>query len=179
MTDIETTWDIARAGFEWPDFARLMKDGIASGTLAEAMADIAIGADDIAVKNGRWERRFRGDRAIIMPTFTPSGAMTDLVAFRMDTPRSFWLLTGAGMMLGHESLDRADYYREPLMVHESPLEWLKAGRQGVVILDWQRYWPAYLGGVSALQFEDRTFGRRAEALLQKPLVLPPFLVPAA
>lgn len=179
MTDLSTTWEIARSAFAWPDFSRLLRDGIASKSLAGAMAADMLGADDIAIKGGRWERRFRGDRAIVMPTFTPSGVLVDLVAFRPETPRSFWTMAGAGLMLGHDSLERAEFFGEPLMVYESPFAWLQGGGDGIVILDWTHYWPAYLAGVVALQFEDRAFGRRAEALLQKPILLPPILVPAA
>lgn len=250
MNDLITTWEHARAGLQWPDFARLMKDGVTSNITGKMPSNggLAIGADDIAVKDGRWERRFRGDRAIILPVWgrcpddereptmfeieaqhridtlencqetvtralgtatkdetrtmcgrvlnglaakldkeiaraneiyrKASMEVIDLVAFRPDTPRSFWSYTGAGMMLGADALDRAQHYSEPLAVHESPLDWLRAGCDGIVILDWKHYWPAYLGGLPALHASNVEFGRALSAKLSAPLQLPQILVAA-
>lgn len=104
----------------------------------------------------------------------------NLVAFRLDTPRSFWLFdpTGHAPYLGHDAVERAIFYHEPLMVHESPLDWLKAGCQGCVILQWNHYWPAYFGGVSALRAMSPSFGEKLQARLAAPLPVPEIQVAA-
>lgn len=179
MSDLEKLW--AKASPEpigpWEDISALMDAGVS------VRSAITIGALDVAIQNGRWAERFRGDRAIILPVcangmWPAIDEIIDLVAFRMETPRSFWTYCGDGSLLGQVNMERASYFGEPLMVHECPLDWLKAGRKGVVILDWRRYWPLYLGGIPALQCKDVTFGRRLQATMQRPFEIPEVQVAA-
>lgn len=182
MTDIDldATWDAAKEGFSAPDYVGLVKAGVPKAFLAAQLyRSLWIGADDIAIDGRRWVRRFRGDRAIVLPVLSPeSGELLDLVAFRLETPRSYWSFSGAAPMLGYASLERAIYFQEPLFVHESPLDWLKASMTGIVILDWARYWPGYVAEVPALRMMDEGFGRRVRALLQRPLPIPEIQVAA-
>lgn len=179
MTDLTTTWDAACQSFGRPDFLRLVGDGIASRCITDAMTDREIGADDIAIKSGRWERRFMGDRAVVIPVHAPTdGELIDLVAFRIETPRSYWSMDGRAVMLGYDSLTRAAFMGEPLMVHECPMDWLRAGRTGIVILGWEHYWPAYLAGVPALRTMTAEFGRKLHDKLAAPLSIPEIQVAA-
>lgn len=181
MTDaLETAWSAATQDFGARDFVGLVKAGVPKAFLAQSLyRSLWLGADDIAIDGGRWSRRFRGERAIVLPIVgAESGELVDLVAFRLETPRSFWSYAGAAPLLGQHSLERAAYFEEPLFVHESPLDWLKAGMTGVVILDWTRYWPGYLAGIPALRFLDDNFARRARDLLSRPLPIPEIQVAA-
>ena len=165
---------------KWPDYEALLRAGVQKADLARAHIDCEIAADDIAVERGRWVRRFRGDRAVVIPVHNPeSGDILDLVAFRMETPRSFWTFAGIAPYLGHEALAHATYHRIPLIVHETPLEWLTAGREGIVILGWKHYWPAYFGDVVALRTHNPEFGRRLRDAMKHPLPTPPIQVAAA
>ena len=70
--------------------------------------------------------------AFILVALDREGEIVDLVAFR-GGENSFagsWL--GRTGMLGEEQLDRA---RDELRVHGDVLSWLRAGRQGVVVVD--------------------------------------------
>lgn len=178
MSDLEKLW--AKASPEpigpWEDISALMDVGVS------VRSAITIGALDVAIQNGRWAERFRGDRAIILPVCANGmwpgiDEIIDLVAFRMETPRSFWTYSGDGMVLGRCGMDRASYFGEPLMVHECPLDWLKAGRRGIVVLDWQQYWPLHLSGVPALLCPNEDFEPRLRGNMQRPFPIPPILVP--
>ncbi|MBX4989386.1 hypothetical protein [Rhizobium lentis] len=48
--------------------------------------------------------------------------------------------TGRAFALGEQAVDNAGTYSlgHCLHVHRSPLHWLKAGRDGVVVIDWRR-----------------------------------------
>lgn len=175
MANLDTEWREARTAFAWCDYSALL-GSVDKKSLSDALFEIRIGAADIVVKDRRWARLFRGQRAIIVPAHNPFGEIIDLIAFRMDTPRSFWPLTGMAMALGEDQIDRAAALGEPLIVHECPLEWLRAGRRGCVVVDWAHYWPFYLGAVPALQFEDREFAARAVDLMQRPVPIPPVFV---
>lgn len=63
----------------------------------------------------------------------------DLVAWRPDRPRRWWLRTGAGMgvVLGHQHHVTAQWEDTALLLHETPADWLAAGGEGACILDWR------------------------------------------
>jgi hypothetical protein len=157
---------------KWSDYEALLTAGVDKRFLAHLYIQRSIGADDIRIEGGKWVRRFMGDRAIIIPTDD------DYVAFRMDSPRGFWRMTGTAVLLGHDSLEHAVHFQQPLMVHESPLDWLKSGCDGIVILSWQHYWPAYLSDVRTLRTVNPAFGRRLRDGLKHPLPIPDIQVAA-
>ncbi|RYC29410.1 hypothetical protein D3273_23980 [Lichenibacterium minor] len=70
--------------------------------------------------------------AFILVALDREGEIADLVAFRggENAFAGSWL--GRIGLLGEEQLDRA---RDELRVHADVLSWLRAGRQGVVVID--------------------------------------------
>jgi hypothetical protein len=56
---------------------------------------------------------------------------------------------------------------EPLLMHETPLEWLRAGRDGVFVIDPQRASPL-LRPVEPLGVRRASFGRQMQAALTIP-----------
>lgn len=176
--DLDLEWATARAEFAWADFDALLKAGVPKASLASALAADLLGAADIVPKSGLWQRLFRGERAVVIPVPTPAGELADLVAFSPGSPRSFWRMSGLGFLLGHESLERALHFGTPLAIRECPMDWLSAECDGAVILDWSHYWPAYFGGLVALQFDDAQFARKTTSLMRRPLPVPPALVPS-
>ncbi|MGO9768997.1 MAG: hypothetical protein ACLPSW_05465 [Roseiarcus sp.] len=77
--------------------------------------------------------------AIIIPVHDETGDIVDLAAWNPDDG-ALGLWRGAASMLGAENIF-APRLGEPLLVHETPLDWLRAGRQGVFIVDPQRAGP--------------------------------------
>jgi hypothetical protein len=190
--DVEAVWSAAKDGFGAADFVALIRAGVPKEVLAAHLyRDLWPGALDIAIENGKWRQMFRGERAIVLPVTSPeTGELVDLVAFRPQTPRSFWRFIGTAPLLGYDSLALAEYetrlVREDhdgrpglgiLHIHETPLDWIKSGCAGVVILDWKHYWPAYFGAVVALRAKDLAVGRWLTGILERPLPSPDVLVP--
>jgi len=80
------------------------------------------------------------DEAFILMALDRDGEPVDLVAWRAE-PSGFlgsWL--GHAAMLGAEQLD-LPRLGEPLRVYETPIEWLRDGREGVVVVDPSRAGP--------------------------------------
>jgi hypothetical protein len=90
------------------------------------------------------------------------GNAFDLAAWEPETGRlALWL--GRVSMLGQDNL----YHLRlgaPLIVHETPLEWLQAGRGGVFVIDHQRASPL-LRMVEPLGVKRPEFGRQLQAAL--------------
>ena len=90
------------------------------------------------------------------------GNAFDLGAWKPETGRlALWL--GRVSMLGQDNLYN---WRlgDPLMVHETPLEWLQAGRGGVFVIDPRRASPL-LRMVEPLGVKRPQFGRQLQAAL--------------
>lgn len=179
----------------WPEWQFLRDAGVPAETAAYMHFTRQIGMAEIGIKKNRWEFKERGERAVILNVLGPGCEVVDIVAWRPDTPGSFWSYADgspAVPYLGWHALEIIEeehrYLREEnapeewilekgsLSVFEHPLDWLRAACEGIVVLDWARYWPAYLGGVAALKFTDRAFARRATSLFAQPIPVPPVLV---
>lgn len=174
---ISSDWYLARDTVTWPAHKALLDAGVPKDALL-ADGDFTYGVMDIRIRAGRWEPMFRGDRAYVLPVHSPAGRIVDLVAFRIETPSSFWLRDGAGVMLGHDALGHAEHYREPLTVHETPFDWLRSGGQGCCVLDFQHYWPLMFRGVRTLRAKGLVHGQRLRAALSQPFPTPEILVPS-
>lgn len=94
------------------------------------------------------------------------GNPSDLAAWEPETGRlALWL--GRVSMLGQDNL-YGWRVGEPLVVHEMPIEWLQAGREGLFVIDPQRASPL-LRMVEPLGVNRPEFGRHLrEALTIRP-----------
>ena len=147
----------ATQNLTWPEYNSLLTAGVDKRLLAGLYASRNI-----------WAGTVDGERVV----FLSEGA-----AFRLDKPKQFWATT-TNPFIGQESLERSIHFQEPLLVHETPLDWLKADREGIVILSWEHYWPLYLADVPTLRTLNVAFGRRLSAALKHPLPLPEIQVAA-
>lgn len=92
--------------------------------------------------DGRFEFDNRGDvAALIEPVvdvYSDDGVdvadYADLVAVDANDPCRAWSLTGSTEMLGEANL--ASLFGCRLRIHQSPLEWWIAGRNGVAVIKW-------------------------------------------
>ena len=86
--------------------------------------------------------------------------LIDLVAVDVDQPDQFWCRRGEALILGAVYLEIAGQEGEPVPVFHNPLAWLRAGGEGIVILDWA-WAPDLLLGFD-LVAEDLELGERLE-----------------
>lgn len=109
--------------------------------------------------------------AFVMPAFDADGVMIDLVAWHPPSNRLGSSERAAGWLAGgYHSED------EPLVVHPNPLAWLRANRQGVVIVHEDLARPALLAQ-RTLQAADIAHGEALQAMLSK-VRMPRIVVPA-
>lgn len=126
----------------------------------------AVFADD------HWEPHEDGTPVCVLPDAPLSAVgdvvepVADLIAFRTADPGRWWLLTGAAVLLNPTARDRADYVGDPLVIHRAPLDWMRAGGDGVVVLDWGVFLPLHLGGVP-LFAADLPLGERLDRALNR------------
>jgi len=129
-----------------PLFSRLFAlgihgDGVNGRGLFDDLhvADVIFRAGD-RVDFSREVRELRGHVAgVIIPVRDECGDLVDLAAWNPDDG-ALALWRGVASMLGAETIF-ASRLGEPLLVHETPLDWLRAGRRGVYIIDPQRAAP--------------------------------------
>lgn len=117
---------------------RLGITGAAIGPLAVRQSMAAIGiaegridADDIFTPG-------EGPRHLIQPVMLGT-EVVDLVAWRSLRPEAWGLRRGTGWLLGEDALNAhfdAIGGPEPLQLHASPLDWLRASGAGACVVDW-------------------------------------------
>jgi hypothetical protein len=103
--------------------------------------------------------------AVIIPARGKAGDLIDLVAWSLDGGAlATW--RGVAAMLGEDMLTAPRIEIDGLHAFPGPLEWLRAGRQGVVILDADRARWRLVG--ERLVVADPAFGQRLRATLRLP-----------
>ena len=79
----------------------------------------------------------QGRLAVLIPVRDRGGEVVDIVAFIQDEPEQWWCRHGDETpILGTGALAHATWERQPLILWETPLQWLLQRRSGSVVLDW-------------------------------------------
>ena len=93
-----------------------------------------------------WKPEPTGTPAFILPVWdgpAPSiysgvenPVLIDMIAWRPDEPARWWYRQGeVDAVLGIDNLDLAHIEGWPISLHRTPLDWLRAGCRGAVLLD--------------------------------------------
>ena len=124
------------------DIDRLIASGISPLALAEGPRGIgfALARDRIAPHRAAHRFEFlRHDAtageevcSFIVPALDAHGVPVDLIAFHAGAAPFTGSWLGRAGLLGEEQINRA---RDVLVVHATPLDWLRAGREGVCVVD--------------------------------------------
>ena len=114
-----------------------------------------------------------GKAAIITPLFA-DGALLDLIATGLAT-RSTRTRLGVATMLGREWIDHAKATETAVRLFGDPIEWLRNGCRGAVVIDWRaaRYELADLPGIAC---ENEMLAKRVEHALKQPARIPQLFV---
>jgi len=131
---------------------------------------LAFRTDLVTFAGARFEfTRHRGSddavTAFIFPALDAEGEVADLVAWRPKS-ESIGIWLGRTGLLGEEQIYSARL-GEPLVVHESLLDWLRAERTGVVVVDAVRA-PPLLREAEPLAVLSIEHGDRIKRLLTLP-----------
>ncbi|HWL06441.1 MAG TPA: hypothetical protein VNQ99_16160 [Xanthobacteraceae bacterium] len=130
--------------------------------------------------NGRFDFSDSGELSAVIEVFDIDlETVIDLVAWPCSDPVRFATAFGIAAGLGIDQVTNpaSFFLGKPLAVHHTPLSWLQAGGQGVVILD-DRSAPRWLGeALGRLAAEDLEHGRRLARVLHGYLDLRRILAP--
>lgn len=111
---------------------------------------------------------------LILPV-VENGALVDLLAFRSSDPGRWFLRCGLGTALGLEGgLEPFAWLlpHEAVPVHKTPLDWLKAGRVGLCVVDWSTPDLGQLCSIPHLACSDDLLAAWLTAALTRPTHLP-------
>jgi len=111
--------------------------------------------------------------AAIVPA-VEDGEIVDLVACGVDS-RQMRTRRGIADLLGYDCIPEYPFSEIPLPVYDDVLGWLRAGCQGVVVLDWQTGAPR-LRHASALCCESEATADRLLQAFQRPPRYPEIFV---
>lgn len=134
--DIAAEMRAAARRIRQPQIDRLKALGVDGAAIVRLWREVPpIGVARALGERGGTYAPCAGPQHLIQPVHA-GGVLVDLVAWRSAAPERTWLRTGAGWALGSEALlDPARSDEGPLL-YASPLDWLRAGGRGAVILDW-------------------------------------------
>lgn len=107
-----------------------------------------------------------GYRAFIQPILSGPDII-DLVAWFPSRPERWWTRRYSGNPLGIDQLDRAEIEGEPVLLHRTPLDRLRADGDGVVALDWKMT-ANQLRNIPVIITGDPDFGHEVRQRLTQP-----------
>jgi hypothetical protein len=114
-----------------------------------------------------------GKPAIIVPLFE-GGALLDLIATGLET-RTTRTRAGIATVLGQEWIDHAKETETTVRLFADPIEWLRNGRRGAVVVDWRaaRYALADVPGIAC---ESEFLAKQVDRAMRQPARVPQLFV---
>jgi hypothetical protein len=159
---------VARRTARLPELAAALQ---ACGLPIDGASTWGVGFVDIDAHN--YAPADGGKPAIIVPLFE-GGALLDLIAVGLET-RSTRTRRGLATVLGQEWLDHARETETAVRLFGDPIEWLRNGCRGAVVVDW-RAAPFTLSEVPAIACGDELLAKKIDKALRQPLRVPPLYV---
>ena len=162
--------------------AWLARQGVPPSALLTAPTEIAV--QRIATEHGLFRPDPNGIPAMVMavwdysPLRIPGASMIDLVSWRPACPSAWWTRTGAASALGEWLTGAGSLADGPVAVRRTPLDWVRAGGDGVCLLAGDQIEQAMiLRGLPAIVVDDAEHGRDLDALMRRPIgSVPPIYV---
>ena len=132
------------------------------------------GVDFVSVDSHHYAPSPGGKPAIIIPAFV-EGELIDLVATGLET-RAIRTRCGIATVLGEEWLDHARETGTTPRLFPDPVEWIRNGRRGAVLLDQSAAWFA-LADVPAINWcGSEVQARQIDQAMRRPINLPQIFV---
>jgi hypothetical protein len=172
--DLAEEFGVAACEIGPQEIAWLKAQGVPAGTLyprsnIDGRVKPRVGLANIEpLGGGFYQRAEHGKRAFIMPASGSCDSPTDLIAWCRDEPGQWWRRLGAADLLNETAIEIAEAMSEPLTVHVTPLDWLRGGGRGVVVLDWRANLRAGFSGVRRILAADHATAQRLNKALRSP-----------
>lgn len=94
--------------------------------------------------------------------------LADLVAYSPRNPGEwYWRRGEHGLVLGDEVLERAELFHEPVRLYWTPWDWLRAGGDGVCLLDRHPNALERLRHVGGIIVDNVALGREIERTMRR------------
>ena len=126
----------------------------------------ALGVTRAATAGREWDPNPDGRPVVTLPIWSGDSCV-DILALSPVDAGKWWRRTDIAPVLGPEEIARCGFFDAPLHVRDNPLEWLRAGATGVVVLDWKsaRFW---LSGLRRFIAHSQSTASRIERALSHP-----------
>jgi len=125
----------------------------------------------IDIDDGLYAPSNEGAPHLIVPVFEHE-ELVDLVAFTSAKPMAWLLRLGTGWSLGLlDGLERHIWEQE-VRLWASPLDWLRADRDGLCVLDWSAPEVLELARLPSISCQDIRLAERLRSALSHPCRLP-------
>jgi hypothetical protein len=132
--------------------------------LADAAAEGLIGLGRISADEAYFWPDIEGREAFILPV-QEKGATVDLIAWSPKRPTDWRWRLGSATILNLDAVMVTSWDMPPVKVHATPLDWLRAGRDGCVILDWSSPDIGWLTSLPAIEAEPMINAKIKRAIL--------------
>lgn len=167
--------DRSAKGFDWLVMQGVQRRTLFVGPAFTGEARICTYAD------GTYAPDDRGERAFIMPicqhydSLDDDFDVDDLAAWRPAQPARIWLRCGYFPVLNWMAVEKARILCEPLYVHGTMLDWLRADCEGVVVLDWSgaHFW---LSGAPEIRVDTDWLAARLDRCFRRATAAPRIMV---
>ena len=126
-----------------------------------------LGVTRAATEGREWVPQPGGRPVITLPIWAGECCL-DILALDPHNANNWWTQTDIVPVLAPEEIARCQILDEPLDIHASPLEWLRAGATGSIILDWRCILPLWLGGIRRFLCFDDVTAKRLDRGLRSP-----------
>lgn len=188
LADLADEFASAAAAAEAEHFDALVARGVPRSWLWRG--PMRFGVEEIAGgDDGLYQPMPGGELAVIVPALPlaapweddfPVEDLGDLVAWLPRDSSRWWRRCGLMPILNPAALERAAWFREPLSVWSTPLRWLRASGNGIVLLDGTANLRLWLGDVDTIHADTYELGDDIDHRLRLPRVpRPEILVPRA
>lgn len=170
--DLEREFDASVSNVLSVHLERLRGLGVAPATIARInLAYPALGiASGVIDRHGVF---LPGDGgAHVVQPLVENGSLVDLIAWRPAAPTRWGLRTGLGWLLNADSAFATRWEGEVLNLHATPLDWLRADAQGVVVVDWAAPDLDSLRSFERIRCSNDMLGRTLRRALDRPRRLP-------
>ena len=118
-------------------YARLRALGVPNRVIFGVRPLVGVG-HIVPHSSGLFDFHDDGDLALVVAEGEPEvpgwAEVHDLIAFKPDDPGHWWLRRGEVNLLGRANM--TPWKLSPTTIHETPLSWLRAGADGICVVDW-------------------------------------------
>lgn len=175
--DLAAEFNAAQERVQAKHIAWLKAQGVGRLGMFFEVGGFAVGIAEIEIlKDDSWASTPGGREAMILYDQDEHG-VDDLFAFFPKNPGRVYRRSNSLRYVGCEHLLQASIMGEPVYVRTSVLDWLRAARTGLVIVDWDPLpLRLALSSVVEIRADNEALGTKLHKTLTQPFPCPPILV---